>query len=106
MSEQEVMERIKAIAERLRGTYHAQRVILFGSVIRGEASADSDTDLLIIAPTQEPFFARSATVLGLVRDLYPGLALSPIVLTPEEVRHRLDRGDPFVQEIVGIGVSV
>ena len=106
MTDQEVLGRIKAIADRLRTAYHAQRVILFGSSARGEASDDSDTDLLVIAPTQERFFERSATVLGLVRDLYPGLALSPIVLTPAEVRQRLDRGDPFVTEIVGEGVAV
>lgn len=106
MTDQEVLGRIKAIADRLRIAYHAQTVILFGSSARGEASDDSDTDLLVIAPTQERFFERSATVLGLVRDLYSGLALSPIVLTPDELRQRLDRGDPFVKEIVGEGVTV
>ena len=106
MTDQETLERIKAIADRLRDVYRAQRVILFGSSARGGASPDSDTDLLVIAPTQERFFERSATVLGLVRDLYSGLALSPIVLTPDELRQRLDRGDPFVKEIVEEGVPV
>ncbi len=95
-----------AIADRLKKDYHAQSVILFGSVGRGEASAESDTDLLVIAPTRQRFCERSATVLGLLRDLYPGLALEPIVLTPEEVRHRLERGDPFVKDIMESGVKL
>ncbi len=106
MTTQRRTEQIRAIAERLRREYHAQSVILFGSVSRGEVSVDSDTDLLVVAPTHERFLARSATVLSLVRDLYPGLALEPIVLTPEEVRQRLDRGDPFVTDILETGVKL
>ena len=106
MTVQGRQERIHAIAERLRREYHAQSVILFGSVSRGEASVDSDTDLLVVAPTHERFLERSATVLGLVRDLYSGLALAPIVLTPDEVRQRLDRGDPFVTDVLETGVKL
>ena len=106
MTDPRTLQRVKAVADRLRTHYHAQSVILFGSVARGEATGDSDTDLFVIAPTHERFFERSATVLGLVRDLYPGLALAPIVLTPEEVRQRLDRGDPFIREIVSAGMVV
>lgn len=106
MTDARTRQRINAIAERLKKDYHAQAVILFGSVGRGEASAESDTDLLVIAPTRQRFCERSAAVLGLVRDLYPGLALEPIVLTPEEVQHRLDQGDPFVKEILESGVEL
>ena len=106
MNTLDTMERLNVIADRLRTEYHAQTVILFGSRARGEATKDSDTDLFIIAPTYEPFFKRMATVLGLVRDLYHGLALSPIVLTPEEVRQRLKRGDPFIQEILEAGIKL
>lgn len=106
MTDREVLGRIKAIAERLKTAYHAEQVILFGSSAKGQASTGSDTDLLVVAPTQERFFERSATVLGLLRDLYPGLALSPIVLTPEELQERLDRRDPFVQEIIGEGLAI
>lgn len=106
MSNQETMKRVKAIADRLRKEYHAERVILFGSYARGEASEDSDTDILIISPTNERFFERMATVLKLVRDLYNGLALSPIVLTPDELNQKLNKGDPFVQEILESGVEL
>ena len=103
---QEIYKRLKRISERLKKDYEAEEVILFGSYARDEATVDSDVDLFIVAPTKERFFERMATVLGLVRDLYKGLALSPIVLTPDEVKQRLKRGDQFVQEILENGVTL
>ena len=103
---QEIYKRLKRISERLKKDYEAEEVILFGSYARDEATVDSDVDLFIVAPTKERFFERMATVLGLVRDLYKGLALSPIVLTPDEVKQRLQRGDQFVQEILENGVTL
>ena len=103
---QEIYKRLKRISERLKKDYEAEEVILFGSYARDEATVDSDVDLFIVAPTKERFYERMATVLGLVRDLYKGLSLSPIVLTPDEVKQRLKRGDQFVQEILESGVTL
>ncbi len=100
------MERIRAISERLKKEYDAQKVILFGSYARGKATEDSDVDIFIIAPTKERFFDRMTTMLEIVRDLYDGLALSPIVLRPEEVSERLKIGDQFIQEILEKGVEL
>ena len=102
----DITDRIRAISERLKKEYNAQRVILYGSHARGEATEDSDVDILVIAPTTERFFDRMARVLVLVRDLYNGLALSPIVLTPEEISKKLERGDQFFQEIIEQGVEL
>ncbi len=41
-----------ALLTRLRGM--AERVILFGSVARGEATPDSDIDILVVAATVKP----------------------------------------------------
>lgn len=98
--------RLRKISKRLRDKYRAERVILFGSHATGAATEHSDVDILVVAPTKERFFDRMATVLGLVRDLYDGLALSPIVLRPTELRKRLRRGDHFLQDIVDNGVKI
>lgn len=100
----ELNHRIKAIAERLKKNYHAQKVILYGSFARGEATADSDIDLLIVAPTNERFFERMATVRAIIRDLRNGLPIAPIVLTPEEVKEKIAKGDQFVKGILEEGV--
>lgn len=99
-------ERLKAIADLLKKKYGAKRVVLFGSAARGEATEHSDIDLLVISPTTEKFYERMASVLKVVRDLSRGMPLAPIVLTPEEVKARLDRGDQFVEEIVSTGVDL
>src|SRR5260221_10846097 len=48
--------RLKAVADLLRREYHAQQVILFGSVARGGDQPDSDVDLLVTAPTADRFY--------------------------------------------------
>ncbi len=103
---QKMAERLRKISQRLKKEYHAERVILFGSHAKGEATEDSDVDILVIAPTEERFFERMATVLRLVRDLYNGLALSPIVLRPEEVEQRLRAGDQFIEQILKEGLEL
>ena len=101
-----VDQRLRAIAERLRRDYGAERVLLYGSYARGEAGPDSDLDLLVVAPSRERFFDRMASVLRLSRDLRAGLPLSPVVLTPEEVEQWLARGDQFVADILSSGVEI
>lgn len=100
---QDIYERLRKISERLKKEYHAEKVILYGSYARGEASEDSDVDLFIIAPTKQRFFERMATVRGLIRDLRNGLPVAPIVLTPEEVEKRIKIGDQFIIEIIEKG---
>jgi predicted nucleotidyltransferase len=95
---EEILLRIKKIAERLKKDYKAEQVILFGSYARGEETPDSDIDLLIIAPTQERFFQRMAHVRALIRDLRNGLPVAPLVLTYQEIEKRVRIGDQFIKE--------
>lgn len=97
---------LKAIADRLRARYGAERVLVYGSVARGTPTEHSDIDLLVVAPTTERFYERIGSVLALVRDISHGMPLAPIVLTPEELSIRLARGDQFVAEIVQTGVEL
>lgn len=102
----EIYERLKKISERLKEKYHAEKVILFGSYARGDATEDSDADILVIAPTNERMFERMATVSRLVRDLRNGFPISPIVLTPEEFKAKLTKEDAFIQTIMEEGVML
>jgi predicted nucleotidyltransferase len=103
---QQLSEQFQAIGARIKKEYRAERVVLFGSYARGDATEDSDVDLLVVAPTKERFFERMASVRRIIRDLRDGLAVSPIVLTPAEVKKRRAAGDPFVREILETGVSL
>jgi predicted nucleotidyltransferase len=77
-----------------------ERVILFGSVARGEVSSTSDLDLLVVRRDARPPAAR---IDALYRRLEPKVALDLLVYTPEEleaaqrdssfVRHALRHGE-------------
>jgi len=102
----ELNKRLQTIGKKIKKDYRAEKVILFGSYAKGNATEDSDVDLLVVAPTKERFFERMASVRRLIRDLRDGLAVSPIVLTPVELEKRRQAGDPFVREILETGVSL
>lgn len=94
------------IADRLKREFGAAQVVVYGSVVRGDATMHSDIDLLVVAPSAEKGYQRMARVKALVRDLSRGLPLSPVVLTPEELMQRLADEDPFVRDIVESGVEL
>lgn len=97
---------LREMADTLRRAYRAEAVWLFGSVADGTADIGSDLDLLVISPTQEPFFRRMATVRRLLRPFRGEFPVSPIVLTPEEFQGRLAAGDQFIRSIASRGVQL
>jgi predicted nucleotidyltransferase len=102
----EIFVRLQKISERLKKEYHTEKVVLFGSYATGEYTPDSDVDILVIAPTTERFFKRTASVKRLIRDLRNGLPIAPIVLTPEEVEKRKKLGDQFIIETLEKGLTL
>ena len=56
------MDDLHAMSALLRRSYPVRRVILYGSLARGEATEGSDVDLLVEANTTERFYDRMATV--------------------------------------------
>ena len=100
---QEAREEITNILGRLVAEYGPQQVILFGSYAYGNPRSDSDIDLLIIKDTPERFIDRWVTVRHILSDAQRSLPLDTLILTPQEVAHRLAVGDQFVAEILERG---
>ncbi len=94
---------IQEIVRKLVAGYAPQKVILFGSYARGSPRADSDIDLLIIKETSERFIDRWVTVRRLLSDPQRFIPLETIILTPQEIAHRLEIGDQFIAEILKEG---
>jgi predicted nucleotidyltransferase len=94
------------IADRLRERLGATRVIVYGSVARGEATIHSDIDLFVVAPSTDRTFRRLSAARAAIRDLSRGIPISPIVLTPDEVALRQEQGDAFLREILDTGVEL
>jgi predicted nucleotidyltransferase len=62
-------------------SFDPERIILFGSLNRGQVAEWSDIDLVIIQDTKLPFLKRIQQVLRLLR---PKVGLDLLVYTPEE----------------------
>lgn len=83
--------------------YQPEKIIIFGSYAYGQPRSDSDLDLLIIKQTDERPIDRRIAVRMLLRPLKLRPVVAPIVVTPDEIKERLEMGDPFAEEIVTRG---
>jgi predicted nucleotidyltransferase len=79
----------------------ARKVIVFGSVARGDADAFSDLDLIIVADSARPFFERFKDFAGLY-DVWPRLEL--LIYTPEELALMVQEERPFIVRALEEGV--
>lgn len=75
--------------------YEPERVILFGSLVRGDVGQWSDLDLLIIKETEKPFLERSKEVALLCRAT---VGVDYFVYTPDELNEMIARENPFILE--------
>ncbi len=92
----EVERELGVIVRRLRGL-DPEKVVLFGSLARGDFHEDSDIDLMIILKTQERFVDRIGRVLEVldVREF----DIEPLVYTPAEIEQMRAQGSGFLAEI-------
>ena len=102
-TEAKIEEMIFEIVSKIKREYYPNKIILFGSYAYGQPDRDSDIDLLIIKNTQERPIDRRVAVARIASDPKRLIPLEVIVLTPEEVRERLEIGDQFLREILGRG---
>jgi uncharacterized protein len=94
-------EEIERVVLRIAEASHAKQVVLFGSHARGQASENSDVDLLIIAESQLPRFKRSRELYKLFQP-YP-FAMDLIVYTPEEIERSKQSPCSFVSRVLQEG---
>lgn len=95
---------IEQVAASLGTAADAERVILFGSHARGEATEASDVDLMIIADSDLPRFKRSRELYKLLRPYPFGMDL--IVYTPDEVEKGKRSPVSFVSRVLSEGKTV
>lgn len=97
MDKQKVAQEIKNIVRQLVGKYKPEKIILFGSAVKGKFTSDSDLDFFILK-SNVPFYGidRMREVRNLVETDFP---CDFLVAKPSEVKQRLSLGDPFVKGI-------
>ena len=67
---------------------------VFGSHARGTASAESDIDVIVVAPTDRPFVDRFRDYLPAIANA--GVGVDLLVYTPEEFARMQAEERPFL----------
>ena len=92
---------IESIKLQLVVKYKPDKIILFGSAARGDATLDSDADFLIIKK-DTPYKGRDR-IIEVSRLIERDIPVDFFVYRPEEFEKRLAMGDPFLEMIVTEG---
>jgi predicted nucleotidyltransferase len=90
MAEHEsIQEKIDEMVRRIVDRFKPQKIILFGSLARGNARYDGDADILVIMPVKGSK-RKQATEID-VSLIGLDLPTDVIVVTPEELEKNRDR---------------
>ncbi len=92
---QDLLERVKEFAHKLKETLPVKEVYLYGSVARSEIHEGSDIDLIVVGDFKERIFDRIGKILDLT-----DLPIEPLVYTEEEWETLLAENNPFVNKIL------
>ena len=92
---------IEEIKDRIVSAVQPEKIIVFGSYAYGTPSKESDLDLLVIMPSDEPMHSRVTKIRKLVRDIH--IPKDIIVYTPQEVEKWKDASAAFITTVVRKG---
>ncbi len=91
--EHELLKELDRITGILRAR-NVEKIVLFGSLARGEVSSTSDIDLVVVMDTEKRFLDRLHDLYSLVQ---PRMAVDLLVYTPKELS-RLKDTSAFVRK--------
>ena len=92
------IDEIRNIVKALLQKYHAEYALLFGSYARGEATPDSDIDIIIVGG--ENFTPRN--IFALAEDLREMSGRDADVFELREINH----GSPFYESVMKEGIKI
>ncbi len=94
------MKKIRELTSQIARAFNPDKIILFGSHAYGQASSDSDVDILVVLPFKGKPVRKAIEIRNKVNAEMP---LDLIVRTPEQLADRLSQNDWFIREIVERG---
>ncbi len=90
------------LVERIRDGYEPEKIILFGSLARGETHEWSDIDLIVVKDTDAGYGERVKALTPLIRDRLIGADI--LVYSLREYENARDKGSSFLAEAEREGV--
>jgi len=78
--------------------------ILFGSTVKGTATASSDVDLLVVCHGLDPKRHRRGQESAEIKQQLPGVPLDILRLTPQEVESNFRNHNPLFLDIAEEGI--
>lgn len=97
----EISEEVKKLIHRLIEDYKPRKMVLFGSLARGDYHEGSDIDLMLIKDTDTRFLDRIGEVIRLNNTK---ITLEPVVYTTKEFKKMLAEKRDFAITIQEEGV--
>ena len=87
---------------------HIQEVRLFGSEARGEATLESDIDVLVVVQPDTERVRLEDRIIDIAFDvnLAFGVYISPRVLTTEMLNDPVRRETPFLKNVAREGITL
>lgn len=93
---------IKKWCDKVVREFRPQKIILFGSYARGNATEDSDIDVLIIMELGRR--RRNVLQAAAIRERVPaGFPMDLLVRSPRQIARRLARADGFIRDVIQHG---
>jgi predicted nucleotidyltransferase len=104
---QPLREALRTAHDQITTEFAVDRIVLFGSLVRGEADAESDVDLLIVLPRHPTWQMRDRiTSLILNVNLEYGTNLSECIIDRQTWDEGLPSVLPIHQEIEAEGMRL
>jgi predicted nucleotidyltransferase len=99
---------VKDLVENLKPA-DPYKIILFGSYARGEETADSDVDLMVVldnndvAKTHKERLDKKLSIWKLVREINYQIALDILVYSRAELKRLKEYGNFFIEDVERTG---
>jgi predicted nucleotidyltransferase len=94
-------EQLESFADRILEIVGPMKIVLFGSYASGEATEDSDVDILLVCDSDKPKHRRIQEIRRALRPLpFP---VDILVYTPEEIRRYENEEGTFVHHVLTTG---
>ena len=100
MDKTEALKIVQKYAETLKNKFDFQKIILFGSYVRGNPREDSDIDVAIVFSDYDNRLDRQVELMKLTRHIDTRIEPHPFR------KNEFNTSNPFVNDIVSYGMEV